>query len=258
MGRRWAVALIGVGLILGVVSAPGYAEDKAEQGPPPAERSWQVGFVPSYSSGNFGTGTTSTFFSAPISVRRYFADGDVTVLIPFVTATTDGRVTIVGGQPTRVDNSGPGSSGSGGGGTNTGSCSNSGKGNSNNCGTTTRVAGQTVTTAGLGDIIVKGRYYLVEEKDYLPLIAVTARVKIPTADASQGLGTGAWDYGAGTEVSKLWGEKWITYMDGGYNVIGDPSGLQLRNQYWYDVGAGYYFTKDFLFSVYFEIGRAHV
>jgi len=113
-----------------------------------------------------------------------------------------------------------------------------------------------VTTAGIGDIILKGRYYVVEEKDYLPLIAITGRVKIPTANASLGLGTGALDYGFGVEMSKLLGDHWIAFMDGGYNVIGDPDDLNFQNQHWYDVGAGYYWTKNLLTSIYFEEYRA--
>lgn len=97
---------------------------------------------------------------------------------------------------------------------------------------------------------------MVEEKDYLPLIAVTGRMKMPTASADQGLGTGAFDYGAGLEISKMLGEKWIAFLDGGYNVIGDPDGINFQNQHWYDVGAGYYVTKDLLCSAYYEEYRA--
>ena len=84
------------------------------------------------------------------------------------------------------------------------------------CGTTTRIAGQKVTTTGIGDVILRGRYYLVEEQDYMPLIAVTARLKFPTANASQGLGTGEFDHGYGVEVSKLIGAKvgWSFLMAG--------------------------------------------
>jgi hypothetical protein len=121
---------------------------------------------------------------------------------------------------------------------------------------TTRNAGQKVTTAGLGDIILKGRYYAVEEKDYMPLIAVTGRMKLPTASASQGLGTGAFDYGAGVEISKMLGDNWIAFLDGGYNIIGDPEGINFQNQHWYDVGAGYYFTRDVLVSAYYEEYRS--
>lgn len=260
---KWTGAIIGAIVFTGFWGMKGYSADKLDQGPPSQDKNWQVGFTPSYSRGNFGTNTTSTFFYAPLSVRRLFQDGDVTVIIPFVTSTTDGRTTLVGGQGTRVDdgggsNSGPGGGG-GGGSSDDEECtgSNSGPGGGKKtCGTTTRVAGQKVTTAGIGDIILRGRYYVVEEKDYLPLIAVTGRVKIPTANENLGLGTGALDYGFGVEMSKMLGDSWIAFLDGGYNIIGDPAGIQFQNQHWYDIGAGYYVTRDLLVSAYFEEYRA--
>jgi hypothetical protein len=115
-----------------------------------------------------------------------------------------------------------------------------------------------VTTSGIGDIIIRGRYYLVEERDWIPLIAVTGRLKLPTASASQGLGTGEMDEGVGMEVSKRLGDRWITFLDGGFNVIGRPEGLNLRNQWWYDAGVGYYVTNNLLGSVYFEEYRSLV
>lgn len=249
MRKRWFVLCLVVGFVVasGVKSAP--AVDKTDLGPPPSERNWQIGFNPSYSSGNYGTSTTSSFFYAPISIRRFFQDGDLAIVIPFVTATTDGRSTLVGGNAVRVDNSGPGS------GSSTG-CSNSGPGN-NNC-LTGRAQGQNVTESGLGDIILRGRYYIVEEKDWTPLVAITGRLKLPTADEKRGLGTGKMDEGVGAEVSKRLGENWITFIDGGFNVIGRPDGLNLRNQWWYDIGGGYYFTKDLIGNIYFEEYRSLV
>ena len=249
MTWKWARALMGVVVVIGLGGTEGYAADKTDLGPPPSEQNWQIGFTPSYSSGNYGTSTTSSFFYAPISIRRFFKDGDVAIVIPFVTATTDGGTTLVGGNAVRVDNSGPGS------GSSTG-CSNSGPG-SGNC-LTGRAPGQNVTESGLGDIILRGRYYLVEEKDWTPLIAITGRLKLPTADESRGLGTGKMDEGVGTEVSKRLGDNWITFLDGGFNIIGRPDGLNLRNQWWYDVGGGYYFVKNLLGSVYFEEYRSLV
>ncbi len=246
---KCAKVLIGV-VVIGFWVIEGYAADALDKGPPSPDRNWQIGSTPSYSSGNFGTNTTSSFLYAPLSFRRLFKDGDITLVIPFVAAMTDGRTTLVGGNPIRVDNSGQGNNNQ------TTECSNKGKGKGS-C-LTGRDEGQKVTTVGLGDIILRGRYYVVEEKDYVPLIALTARMKFPTANASQGLGTGAFDHGYGVEMSKLIGEKWIAFLDGGYNFIGNPDGLVLRNQYWYDVGAGYYITKDLLVSVYFEEYRALV
>lgn len=261
---KWTGVLFGTVIFIGLCGTEANAADKLDQGPPTPDRNWQIGFTPSYSSGNFGTSTSNTFFYAPLSLRRLFRDGDVTIVIPFVTATTDGRTTLVGGTATRVDEDNGGNSGPGGGGSESSSeeCpggtvgSNSGPGGGRKSCLTGRAAGQKVTTAGIGDIILRGRYYVVEEKDMVPLIAVTARVKLPTANEKLGLGTGALDYGFGVEMSKMLGESWIALLDGGYNVIGDPEGLPLQNQHWYDVGAGYYVTKYLLASVYFEEYRA--
>ncbi len=262
---KWVKVLIGAATVLGLWGAAGYAEDKTDRGLPSPDRNWQIGFAPSYSKGDFGTDTTSTFFYAPTLIRRIFRDGDVTLVIPFITATTDGRTTIVGGRPVPVDgqsNSGPGGGGNVGGAP--GGCpggnrgNNSGPGASQRSCLTGRAPGQNVTTTGFGDIILRGRYYAVEEKEYMPLVALTARMKFPTADETVGLGTGAFDHGYGVELSKLIGERWIAFLDGGYNFIGDPDGLELRNQHWYDVGAGYYLTEDLLTSVYFEEYRSLV
>ncbi|MBI4000741.1 MAG: transporter [Nitrospira defluvii] len=256
----WSSRVVGVAVCLLGTATIGLAAEKTDQGPQSPDRNWQIGFTPSYSTGNFGTSSTSSFLYAPLSMRRLFKDGDITVIVPFVTSTTDGRTTIVGGNVTRVDdNSKSGSSGSGS--DDDGGCSGkgqSGSGKDRVCGLTTRAPGQKVTTVGLGDIILKGRYYVVEERDALPLIALTARVKLPTANEQLGLGTGALDYGFGVEMSKMFGEYWIAFLDAGYNIIGDPDGLQFQNQHWYDVGAGYFVTRDLLASVYFEEYRAIV
>ena len=255
MCKRVVAVWIGVIVIVSLGAVNAFAQNLLDKGQQPSpDRKWQIGLTPSYSNGNFGTNTTSEFVYAPLSLRRYFRDGDVTVVIPFVSVTSNGIATLVGGQPiqtlpgrclkkggTEIDTDKP-------------ECLallNAGQG----------VAGQAaqiVTNSGLGDIILRGRYYLVEERDYVPLIAITGRLKLPTASEGKGLGTGALDHGYGIEMSKLIGEKWLAFLDGGYNFIGDPDGRELQNQYWYDVGAGYYFSKNLLASVYFEEYRALV
>ncbi|MEK7785172.1 MAG: hypothetical protein AAB658_07080, partial [Chloroflexota bacterium] len=112
---KWTRVVFGV-MMMGGWGVELHAADKADQGPVPSEQNWQLGFTPSYSSGKFGTDTTSTFFYAPLSIRRMFKDGDVTLVIPFVTATTDGRTPLVGGAGPRIDDYGGGNSGPGGGG----------------------------------------------------------------------------------------------------------------------------------------------
>jgi hypothetical protein len=252
--RRWS--MMGAVVVCVVAFAPGFATaaDNQRGGQelgPSTEKNWQIGVTPSYSSGNFGTNTTSEFVYVPTSIRRLFRDGDVTVVIPFVSVTSNGSATLVGGQPTQTIPE---------------NCSNSGQGNVEdrpeclallNAGSG-GTGGQKVTHSGLGDIILRGRYYAVEEQEYLPLIALTARIKVPTADEGKGLGTGALDHGYGVEMSKRLGEKWIGFFDGGYNFIGDPDGRELQNQYWFDVGGGHYLSRNFLVSVYYEEYRSLV
>lgn len=253
--KQYRIVVAIVGCITAWPLAMASAAEKDRNGPeqrPSTVKNWQIGFTPSYSSGNFGTNSTSTFVYAPWSIRRLFRDGDVTLVVPFVSASTDGRTTLVGGNPTQVDNSDPGEPPDQ---EEPEACDNSGPGNNNSC-LTGRTAGQTVRTAGLGDVLLRGRYYAVEEKEFVPLIALTARMKFPTANERQGLGTGQFDHGYGIELSKMLGQSWITFLDGGYNFLGNPNGLVLRDQYWYDVGVGYYLTRDFLASVYFEEYRA--
>lgn len=254
MNKWWSV--MGAVVVCAVAFAPGFATAAENQRGgqelgPTTEKNWQIGVTPSYSSGNFGTNTTSEFVYVPTSIRRLFRDGDVTVVIPFVSVTSNGSATLVGGQPTPIGEDCYRRSG-------TEfrfddpecvALLNSGR-------LSTRE--QKVTHSGLGDIILRGRYYAVEEKDYVPLIALTSRIKVPTASASKGLGTGALDHGYGVEMSKLLGDKWIAFLDGGYNFIGDPEGRTLQNQYWFDVGGGRYLTKSLLMSVYYEEYRSLV
>lgn len=213
---RMVVMTVVIGTVGGLWAESGLAADAADKRPQPAtERNWQISFTPSYSHGNFGTNTTSEFIYAPLSIRRLFSKGDISLVIPSVTAITDGRTTVVGNTAFRVDddNSGSGSGGGGGGSDDDCRRDNSGSGNNNDvpCGTTTRLAGQKVTTTGIGDVILRGRYYVIEEDEYTPLIALTARFKLPTANASQGLGTGKFDHGYGVEVSKLIGSSWLVF-----------------------------------------------
>ena len=104
MRKQWLVLCLVIGFTVasGVGLAVAATADKTRSRPTSSEQNWQIGFTPSYSSGNYGTNTTSSFFYAPISIRRFFKDGDVSLVIPFVTATTDGTDTLVGGQPTQT------------------------------------------------------------------------------------------------------------------------------------------------------------
>jgi outer membrane putative beta-barrel porin/alpha-amylase len=197
-----------------------------------ADDTWQTGLSLYHSSGDYGTGSTTTVTSVPLSIRRLFDNGDVTLIVPYVSVTGDCGVTLLSGVPNRTG----------------GTCPVVTTAN----GKRTRTLQTRTTESGLGDIVLRGRYYVLDEQALLPTVALTAKVKFPTADRDRGLGTGEFDEGLGVELYKKLSDAWIGFVDLGYTVLGDPPDVNLRNQWNYNVGAGYYVTKELLLSAYYE------
>lgn len=221
--------------------------DAAEvEGPSQAAPQWRVIATVNYSSGSYGADSRTNILYAPMTVRRVFRDGDVSLTIPFLSISGTGAVRLVGGVPTRTSSAIAGPVGA------LAAVSRGGKGPG-----ASPLAAAT-TDSGLGDMILRGRYYLIEESSVMPLVAVTGRVKLPTADADRGLGTGEFDEGAGVELTKTLGDRWLAYLDGGYNLAGDAPGTNFNNQWWYDVGVGYDVTESLHMSVFYEEYRALV
>jgi hypothetical protein len=207
--------------------------------PAQADQQWQVGTAPSFSSGRYGTDSRTDVFYTPITARRLFADGDLSFVFPFTCIRGDGAITVVAGSPVRT-------------GTRT-LDGTSGDTTRTRTGSTTDIApAPRATNCGIGDIVVRGRYYVVDERSWFPTIAVRGHVKAPTADEELGLGTGRPDEGIGLEISRMF--RATTFMvDGGYTHIGKPSGIDFNNVWWYDFGIGQDLAGDRLnVSVFFE------
>ena len=178
---------------------------------------WQVGSAPSFSSGKYGTNTRTDVLQTPFTARRLFDRGDITAVFPFTCIWGTGNVTLVNGIPVRSERLA-------------------------NLTTTTRTTA-TVTTSsvttracGMGDIVVRGRFYVVDEHGWLPTIAVRGHVKAPTASVERGLGSGEPDEGAGLEVSRTFASRTTAMADGGYTIIGKPAGVVYNDNWWYDLG----------------------
>jgi len=200
-----------------LIVAPAAARAEAQEAARDRVDAWQVGSSPSFSSGKYGTDTRTEVFYTPFTARRLFDRGDVSAVFPFTCIWGSGNVTLVNGIPVRTERLA-------------------------NLTTSTRTATTVTTTTvttracGMGDIIVRGRFYLVDEHGWLPSIAVRAHVKAPTASVAQGLGTGEPDEGAGLEVSRTFATRTTAMVDGGYTVIGKPAGATYNDNWWYDLG----------------------
>jgi len=236
----------GVVLMVIFVGLGGWAMAAEDEGPPHPPRQWRVIGTVNYSSGSYGTDSRTNVLYIPMTIRRVFRDGDVSLTIPFVSISGTGSVRLVGGMPTRTGNA-----------------------SSRPVGALAAATGRgkrpgdiplssSTTDSGLGDLILRGRYYLLEESSVMPLVALTGRVKLPTASADRGLGTGEFDEGVGVELTKTLAARWLGYLAGGYNNIGDAPGSDFKNQWWYDVGIGYDVTDNLHLSVFYEEYRALV
>jgi hypothetical protein len=215
-----------------------------------ADGQWQFGSAPSFSSGTYGTDTRTDVLHTPITARRLFDDGDVTLVFPFTCIWGHGGVTVVNGTPVRSDEMTGRAADvpTTGRGTDSDRLRSSGDSENTNAG-----------SCGMGDIVVRGRYYVVDERRWIPTIALRAHVKAPTASAERGLGTGRPDEGFGLEISRTLTRSLLAMVDGGYTVIGKPAGVHYNNNWWYDVGIGQTLADGFVnVSVFFEEYRAIV
>ncbi len=84
------------------------------------------------------------------------------------------------------------------------------------------------SAGGFGDMTLKASYYVLNETDIIPLTALKAGVKFPTADEDDGLGTGEFDYLFGMDLSKEVG-RWSLFGGVCYNILGDPDYYDLNN-----------------------------
>jgi hypothetical protein len=97
--------------------------------------------------------------------------------------------------------------------------------------TPTTPGGPPLNESGIGDTVVRSRYFLA------PSITPFVRLKIPTAPADRGLGTGRPDFGFGVEVDKDFGSAFL-FGDLGYTIVGKLRGLNLRNRTTASIGVG--------------------
>jgi hypothetical protein len=74
---------------------------------------------------------------------------------------------------------------------------------------------------GLADTELKLKYRPIDEKDWIPSLAVSGILKIPTASESKGLGSGQTDFGINAIATKKIGERWIVHLNLGYTFIGE-------------------------------------
>lgn len=152
-----------------------------------------------YSSGDYGTGTTTDILSVPFSARYASGNWTYKASVPWLRVSGDPNVLPGLGQ---VVNTNPHGRGRGGvvvpG--------------------TTPTGPESGTASGIGDLNLSATYGFDTGGPFG--IDLTGKAKIATADEDKGLGTGANDYGLAVDVYRAFGQT--TLFGGvGYTALGN-------------------------------------
>ena len=166
----------------------------------------RLGLGADYSRGKYGSGTETTIFSIPFTARYETERWTFKGSLPWL-------------EVTGPSNFLPGF----------GHVDNSGKSKKRN------FAG-TATESGIGDTVLSATYNAWYDDDLERGIDLTGRVKLPTADAAKGLGTGSTDFSAQLDAYRTF-DRWTLFADVGYYWFGHSDYVELKNAINYGIGA---------------------
>mgnify|MGYP001222887180 CR=1 FL=1 len=194
-----------------------------------------VGLGFEFTSGDYGTATTTNSVYAPLMIDVSTAGGwGVSLDIPYVYQS---NTNVIAGQFHQMQGSQSGMQRT---------IAAMGSGGSSRGGGSLRSASNTDPSkpqSGLGDIALRVGYVLIQETDLVPQVKPVVSVKFPTADRDRGLGTGEFDEGASVEISKWFGD-WYTYLEPGYMFQGESADLPLKDYVSCSGGVGYQVTEN--------------
>ena len=167
-----------------------------------------------YSSGDYGASRDTEITSLLFSAARETGPWRLKLSVPYLEVT--GPATVIPGVGNVADDSrGPG----------------------RGRGAPRRGGGATSGTAtGLGDIVGAATYALYSRGG--AALDATGRVKLPTADADEGLGTGETDFGFQLDAYQAI-ERLTPFIGIGYTFFGDPGFADLDDAMNYTAGATY-------------------
>ena len=183
------------------------------------QEEWEFMTSLTYETGDYGTSETTNTVYWPFTLKRYWERADASFTIPLLYQETGPGVTAIGGRAFQ---------------------------------TSRFTFGSEATDSGIGDMLLKGRYYLFDETSQDFNLAAAGKIKFPTADDEEGLGTGEFDEGFGLEAGKTLNAFWSLYADIYYTFIGEPPGTDLDNEVAFNVGAGYNLTDETSASLFYQ------
>lgn len=182
-----------------------------------AESDWKATASVAFETGTYGSGSRVDTMYLPLTLKRYYDAADVSVSVPFIRQTSNNDVITTGGMVYKKHGAG---------------------------------ATAQNSRSGIGDAVVKGSYYLLIQEPFD--FFLIGKIKIPTADKDKGLGTGEFDATVGFESDKKITDDWTAFFDLNYTFVGSPSGSDLNNVVFFDIGLSRKINSLSTGSVFFE------
>jgi hypothetical protein len=164
-----------------------------------------------YSSGDYGQAVTTEIETVPVQMQVLYDALSFSLTVPYIRVTGNGTVIPGAAGPLTFSNFGSGFFGGGGSGAS---------------------STETVTNAGLGDITASVGYALPAKSGFYE---ISAKVKLGTADADKGLGTGENDYFLQFDAIPGTGKS-SPYFTVGYVITGDNATYTYKDVVYGSVG----------------------
>lgn len=168
-----------------------------------ADSELRAGVGADYSTGNYGQSTSTEILSIPFMARYETDRWTLKISAPYLRVTGPGNVI-------------------------------PGVGRHDNGKSPPRAAG-TSTESGLGDTVGSATYTAYYDDATKRGLDLTGKLKLPTADADRGLGTGSTDESLQVDVYQTQG-PFTVFADIGYTFFGHSDVVQLENAPYYGLG----------------------
>ena len=115
--------------------------------------------------------------------------------------------------------------------------------------------GDSTSESGLGDITASFTWFAYPGTETLPIVDVTGRIKLPTADEDKGLGTGEFDRALETDLIKTLNKNSL-FFTLGYKIFGDTDLVKINNVFYGSIGDSYRYNKTTSFGAFYDLREA--
>lgn len=170
-----------------------------------------------YSSGKYGNESSTDILYLPLTIRYDAENWQTKVTLPWLSIDSGGEVVI-----------GPGGE---------------------------IIGGTGQSESGIGDTTIGVTRFVYPGSDTLPMVDVTGKIKIPTADESKGLGTGEMDFSIDTDLIKTIGQHSL-FFNLGYKIYGDPPDFDYNNVFYTSIGDAYRYQPGTTLGVFYDAREA--